>query len=89
MRRYANAEQILPAKLLKEVQRYHTGVLWIPSPSRFFQERKQMVIALKNQGVETREIAGLAGITPRRVNQILAAERKNKESRHIQDGPGR
>jgi hypothetical protein len=35
MNSYANAEKILPAELLKEVQQYHTGVLWIPTPSRF------------------------------------------------------
>ncbi len=75
-KRYANAEKILPKELLKEVQKYHTGVLWIPTPSRFYQERRMLVIALQCQGINTREIAQLAGITIRRVNQILAAERK-------------
>jgi hypothetical protein len=46
MNRYANAEKILPPELLKEVQKYHTGVLWIPTPSRFYQERRQLVIAV-------------------------------------------
>ncbi len=75
-KKYANAEKILPKELLKEVQKYHTGVLWIPTPSRFYQERRMLVIALQGQGINTREIAQLAGITIRRVNQILAAERK-------------
>jgi len=88
MKSYANAEKILPKELFKEVQKYHTGPLWIPSPSRFFQERKDLVIALREQGVKVQEIAGLAGITKRRVNQILAADRKEKEFRHIQNDSG-
>ncbi len=30
MKRYANAGKILPKELLEGVQKYHTGVLWIP-----------------------------------------------------------
>ncbi len=76
IKKYANAEEILPKELLKEVQKYHTGILWIPFPSRFYKERKQLVIALKSQGINTDEIARLAGITRRRVNQILADQKK-------------
>lgn len=76
MKRYANAEKVLPPELLKEVQKYHTGVLWIPTPGRFYQERRRLVIALRGQGIDTKEIAHLSGITVRRVNQILASERK-------------
>jgi hypothetical protein len=76
MNKYANAEKILPPELLKEVQKYHTGVLWIPTPSRFYKERRRLVIALHGQGIDTKEIAHLAGVTTRRVNQILASERK-------------
>jgi predicted transcriptional regulator len=89
MKRYANAEKILPPELLKEVQKYHTGVLWIPTPSRFYQERRQLVIALQGQGIASKEIADLAGITIRRVNQILAAERKQIESRQVKTPSGK
>ncbi len=82
-KRYANAEKILPKELLKKVQKYHTGVLWIPTPSRFYQERRQLVIALHGQGINTREIAQLAGVTIRRVNQILSAERKQNKNRQV------
>ena len=74
--KYANAKNILPLELLKEVQKYHTGVLWVPEPSGFYQERRQLVIALSEQGSKSVEIANLAGITSRRVNQILAAHKK-------------
>ena len=68
IKKYANAEYILPRELLKEVQKYHSGILWIPAPGSFYKERRQLVIALKSQGIETDEIASLAGITRRRVN---------------------
>lgn len=89
MKKYANAENILPADLLKEVQKYHTGILWIPTPSRFYQERRQLVIALQMQGVPTKEIANLAGITVRRVNQILAVERKQDRTRQVEAASGK
>ena len=89
MKKYANAENILPAELLKEVQKYHTGILWIPTPSRFYQERRQLVIALQMQGVPTKEIANLAGITVRRVNQILAVERKQDPIRQVETASGK
>jgi len=61
IKKYANAEHKLPRKLLKEIQKYHTGMLWIPAPDSFYKERRNLVIALKSQGVETDEIASLAG----------------------------
>lgn len=84
MKRYANAEKILPKELLDEVQKFHTGILWIPSPSRFYKERRQLVIALREQGVNTKEIAQLAGVTTRRVNQILAARRRDAKARQVE-----
>jgi hypothetical protein len=89
MKKYANAKNILPADLLKQVQQYHTGILWIPTPSRFYNERRQLVIALHQQGIESREIANLAGITIRRVNQILAAERKVDKNRQVGTSSGK
>jgi hypothetical protein len=89
MNRYANAEKILPPELLKEVQKYHTGVLWIPTPSRFYQKRRRLVIALHDQGINTKEIAQLAGVTIRRVNQILASERKQNQSRQVESPSGK
>jgi len=89
MKRYANAEKILPKEILDEVQKYHTGILWIPSPSRFYKERRQLVIALREQGVNTKEIAQLAGVTTRRVNQILAARRRDVKDRQVEKASGK
>ena len=89
MKRYANAEKILPKELLDEVQKFNTGILWIPSPSRFYKERRQLVIALREQGVNTKEIAQLAGVTTRRVNQILAARRRDVKDRQVEKASGK
>jgi len=89
MKRYANAGKILPKELLEEVQKYHTGVLWIPCPSRFYKERRGLVIALHKQGVNTKEIAHLAGVTTRRVNQILADRRRESEFRQVETASGK
>jgi len=88
IKKYANAEHILPRELLKEVQKYHSGILWIPAPGSFYKERRQLVIAMKSQGIETDEIASLAGITRRRVNQILVDHRKESKARQIEDSSG-
>ena len=88
MKKYANAEKILPPELLKEVQKHYTGILWIPTPSRFYKERRQLVIALHLQGIKSCEIANLAGVTIRRVNQILAAERKQDRTRQVEVASG-
>ncbi len=88
IKKYANAEHKLPRELLKEIQKYHTGMLWIPAPDSFYKERRNLVIALKSQGVETDEIASLAGITRRRVNQILADHRKESKARQVENSSG-
>ncbi len=89
MKRYANAGKILLKDLLEEVQKYHTGVLWIPCPSRLYKERRQLVIALHEQGVNTKEIAHLTGVTTRRVNQILADRRRESKTRQVETASGK
>ena len=76
-RAYFNGNDVLPPDLLAEVQRHVTGLVWIPAPNAFFGERRKLILTLHKQGVPTREIARLAGISVRRVNQIIA-EKKSK-----------
>ena len=74
-REYANAKDVLPPDLLHAVQEHFTGLLWVPSDTCFYHERRRLVLALKGQGISTREIARLSGVTPRRVRQIFAESR--------------
>ena len=74
-RRYANARDVLPPELLCAIQQHFAGLLWIPAGTHLYAVRRKLVLALRDQGVHTREIAQLAGVTPRRVRQILARAR--------------
>ena len=76
-RDYANAKDALPPDLLRAVQEHFTGLLWVPSDTCFYHERRRLVLALKEQGISTREIARLSGVTPRRVRQIVAGSQND------------
>ena len=76
--RYANAKDVLPPELFSEVQQHFTGLLWVPANTQFYETRRKLVLALTDQGVSTREIGKLAGVTTRRVRQILAKDRASK-----------
>ncbi len=80
--RYANARDVLPPELLCAVQQHFTGLLWIPAGTRLYAVRRKLVLVLRDQGVHTQEIAQLAGVTPRRVRQILAQACDAKEPTH-------
>ena len=71
-RPYANAREVLPPDLYRTVQEHFTGLMWIPAETRFYAVRRKLVLALKDQGVSTGEIAELASVTTRRARQILA-----------------
>jgi len=81
-RPYANARDVLPSEVLDTVRRHFTGLLWVPSDVGFYEERRKLVLALKVQGVPTREIARLSGVTPRRVRQIVAQSREESIPTH-------
>jgi len=88
-RDYANAKDVLPPELLHAVQEHFTGLLWVPGDTCFYHERRRLVLALKDQGISTHEIARLSGVTTRRVNQILAARRKESETRQVETASGK
>ena len=79
-RRYACAYAVLPRDLVEAVQTHFTGLLWVPSSKHFYTERKELVLALKEEGVPIKEVARLAGISPRRVYQILKKELSDEKT---------
>jgi hypothetical protein len=79
-KRYACAHAVLPPDVVEAVQAHFTGLLWVPSNKLFYAERKKLVLALKEEGVPIKEIARLAGISPRRVHQILKNPGCDKKS---------
>ena len=68
---YKNAAVVLPKELLRQLQQYHTGLLWIPKTEGFHRDRAELIRQLVGKGVKQTEIARLCGITDRRVRQII------------------
>lgn len=85
---YLNGREVLPPDVLSEVQKHACGLIWIPSPKTFYQERRQLILTLREQGVPTKEIARLAGLSVRRVNQV-AAGKNGHESRQFREESGK
>ncbi len=85
---YLNGRQVLPPGVLAEVQKHASGLIWIPSPKTFYHERRQLILTLREQGVPTKEIARLAGLSVRRVNQVVAGK-NGHESRQFREESGK
>jgi transcriptional regulator with GAF, ATPase, and Fis domain len=82
---YVHAEQVLPARLVKEIRQYATGLLYIPTETAHVRQRTALRIrALKEQGFRNCEIARILGITPRHVCGVL---RRFQEARGITTSP--
>ena len=75
-KRYASAISVLPAALYRQVQKHHRGVLYVGRSEMEKGERAELIIALRLAGRPLREIARVAGVGPRRVQQILAEARE-------------
>jgi len=78
MKRYANAKEILPKKLLEELQAHFTGLLYVPGEKSYDSYKSQIIIKLAKEGASTKEIADIVGLSPRRINQIIGGRRKRK-----------
>ena len=72
---YTNAADVLPEDLLKEVRKYCTGMLYISGEDTRGKKR-QLIINLARQNVATAEIAMIAGVSRRRINQIITRKRR-------------
>lgn len=71
---YANARDVLPEELFARVKEHFSGLLYVPSQGEQFDGRKQIIFNMFEQGTPTVNIAGIMGITRRRVNQIIAEQ---------------
>ena len=79
MRNYANAQEVLPENLYRQLQEHFSGgVLYIPGEPIDNNGKKQIAISLYEQGTGIPEIAGIMGVTTRRVNQLLVGRQRRK-----------
>jgi DNA invertase Pin-like site-specific DNA recombinase len=67
---YVNAQNVLPSRLLARVQRYCSGLVYVPVPESN-QDRDEKIRELYQQGQSVEEIATTVGLSKRRVWQIL------------------
>jgi DNA invertase Pin-like site-specific DNA recombinase len=72
---YVNARDVLPSRLLALVQRYCSGVVYIPVPEPN-RHRDEQIRELFQQGRSVEEIATSTGLGKRRVWQILKSSPK-------------
>ena len=68
MKLYANAHDVLPAPLLREVQKHWQGTLYVPPP--LYSSSNERVLNAIRSGIPAKEVAEQCGISVRRVYQI-------------------
>ena len=76
--RHVNARDVLPEKVLRLVQRYCAGYIYVPSTRESWRRSRSGVLALQEKGLPVRAIAERVHLSERRVRQILAEERGRK-----------
>ncbi len=76
---YANAKDVLPKELFEEVKKHFLGTLYVTDSIKP-EEKRKLVLALRKQDMDPKEIAPIVGLSIRRVNQILREEREKRLS---------
>lgn len=88
MRNYANAQDVLPEDLCRRIREYFSGgILYIPGKHNENDGKKQIVISLYEQGTTIPEIAGIMGVTIRRVNQLLVGRHRRRTAKKPSASP--
>jgi DNA-binding NarL/FixJ family response regulator len=70
--RHVNARDVLPKELLREVQRYCSGYIYVPSTREFYAKRRGEIALLARRGLTVELIAERMALSERRVRQVLA-----------------
>jgi len=76
---YANAKNVLPEELFNRLKAEFTGLLYVPGNSGRVPANVQLVLSMVREGMPRAKIAATLGISPRRVNQIVAKHRQEAE----------
>lgn len=70
--RHVNAWDVLPENLLRKVQKYCSGYIYVPSTRQFYWDGRREVLRLGRRGFSAMGIAERVHVGERRVRQILA-----------------
>ena len=68
---YVHADEVLPPKLVRQVQKHCTGLVYIPTSREFYERRRREVLSLHKKGLPTDVIAERVHLCRRRVQQII------------------
>lgn len=72
---YANAADVLPPRLLRRIQAYWWGLLWIPSPAGGKRQDQKLrdarIRRLHAQGLTPADLAREFHLTAERIRQIV------------------
>ncbi len=75
-KRCPNARNVLPEDVLKQVQKYYQGHMWVPPAVNAPNKRRAQVLALYMQGRTQVDISRIVKLTPQRVCQIIGKEKR-------------
>lgn len=74
-REYANASDVLPPRLLRQIQRHWQGLLWIPlledRKTRGDGQRNEQIVREHSRGISTSELAEKYSLSQERIRQIV------------------
>ena len=82
--KHVNAKAVLPPQLLRQVQRYCEGYVYVPGTRKRlgFEAMRRKIMDLRRRGLRTRNIAAIVPVGERRVRQIVVEEqRKTRRAR--------
>ena len=79
MKEYKNARDVLPKALFEKVRKYYTGILYVPMDVDH-QKRRRIVMMLRKNGADAKEIAAILGVTPSRIHKIIQEEREKMDN---------
>lgn len=83
---YSNAKKLLPPELLAEVQKYCSGLVWIPAPKRQRGRKRRIVTQMLQAGMIGKEIRELIDVSPCYLRR-LAREARHDEISQLPSPP--
>ncbi|MHC5055573.1 MAG: hypothetical protein ACYTKD_12745 [Planctomycetota bacterium] len=76
--KHVNACDVLPEGLVRKIQKYTSGYIYVPCTREFYACRRREIARLRLEGMSTGAIANEFHLSARRVRQILAERPKRK-----------
>nr|DAG75769.1 MAG TPA: Mor transcription activator family [Caudoviricetes sp.] len=67
---YSNAKNLLPPELLAEVQKFCSGLVWIPAPNRQSGRKRRIATQMLRTGMTSGDIRKLIDISPRHLRRL-------------------